>query len=228
MMLLGLAVAPGLAIMIYIYWKDKFDPEPKRLLIWAFFLGIVSIIPAVLLEGNWGKLGMGISPNPLKTAFYAFIVVGLSEEIAKYFFVRRFLYGHKEFNEPFDGITYAVMVSMGFATLENIMYVYDGGLQVAIMRMFLAVPAHAAFAIIMGYYMGLAKFNPHKSFQYHVMAIVGATFFHGAYDFALMQQNWQAWSFPGAVISLFIALRLSRKAIQIHQQASPFIDVQDR
>lgn len=221
MTLLGLAVAPGLAIAIYIYWKDKYDREPRRLLFWSFFLGILSIIPAIILENWWTSKGFSISYNPLLTAFYAFIVVGFSEEICKFYFVRRFLYNHKEFDEPFDGITYSVMVSMGFATLENIAYVYQGGVEIAILRMFMAVPAHATFGIIMGYYLGLAKFNPDSARRYLLMAVVGATFFHGAYDFALMQQNWPEWSFTGAVLSLVVGVILSIRAIRLHREASP-------
>jgi len=221
MTLLGLAVAPGLAIAIYIYWKDKYEREPRRLLFWSFFLGVLSIIPAIILENWWASKGFDISHDPWLTAFYAFIVVGFSEEICKYFFVRRYLYNHDEFDEPFDGITYSVMVSMGFATIENIAYVYQGGIGTAILRMFMAVPAHATFGIIMGYYLGLAKFNHSGSRMYQVLAVVGATFFHGAYDFALMQQNWPEWSFGGAVVSLLVAILLSRRAIRLHREASP-------
>lgn len=220
--LLGLAVAPGLAIAIYIYWKDKFDKEPKRLMVLGFFLGIISTILAVILEKTWTHFGFNMSNNTLMTAFYAFIVVGFSEELSKYIFLKRYLYTHKEFDEPYDGITYAVMVSMGFATLENILYVADGGLSTAIMRMFLAVPAHAAFAVIMGYYVGLAKFNPEKRTQYLLTGLLGATALHGAYDFALMQQSIPYLQLIGAVVSLLIGIRLSQKAIKIHQQNSPF------
>lgn len=221
-MLLGLAIAPGLAIAIYIYWKDKYDKEPRRLLLYAFFLGCLSIFPAIILETWWARGGFDISPNNWLTAFYAFIVVGLSEEISKFLFMRRFIYKHKEFDEPFDGITYTVMVSMGFATLENISYVYSGGIGTAIVRMFMAVPAHASFAVIMGYYLGLAKFNPDKSLIYMIYGIAGATFFHGAYDFALMQQSWPKLTTIGAIGALYVGIILSRRAIKLHQQASPF------
>jgi RsiW-degrading membrane proteinase PrsW (M82 family) len=220
--LFGLAIAPGLAIAIYIYWKDKFDKEPKRLMVLGFILGIISTILAVILEKTWTHFGFNLSNNTLMTGFYAFIVVGFSEELSKFILLQRYLYTRKEFDEPYDGITYSVMVSMGFATLENILYVADGGLSVAIMRMFLAVPAHAAFAIIMGYYVGLAKFNPVKRTKYLLMGLFGATALHGAYDFALMQQSIPYLQVIGAIISLLIGIRLSQKAIKLHQQNSPF------
>jgi len=221
-MLLGLAIAPGLAIIIYIYWKDKYEREPRKLLLYAFLLGCLSIIPAIILESWWTARGFEISTNNWLTAFYAFIVVGLSEEISKFLFMRRFIFKHPEFDEPFDGITYTVMVSMGFATLENIAYVYQGGIGTAIVRMFMAVPAHASFGVIMGYYLGLARFNPKKSLRYMIYGIAGATFFHGAYDFALMQQSWPELTSIGAIIALYVGIVLSRRAIRIHQTASPF------
>ena len=73
-----------------------------------------------------------------------------------------YAYRKKEFDEPFDGIVYAVMVGMGFATVENISYVSQYGLMTGIMRLFMAVPAHASFAIIMGYFMGKARFSAKK------------------------------------------------------------------
>lgn len=93
----------------------------------------------------------------------AFFVVALIEEFSKYIFVRFYSQPKKYFNEPFDGIVYAVMVSMGFAAIENIAYVSQGGMGTAIVRAFTAVPAHATFAVLMGYFMGLAKFAPSKS-----------------------------------------------------------------
>lgn len=221
MTLLALAMAPGLAIMIYIYWKDQFEREPRRLLAWAFFLGVLSVIP-VLIIGNWfNEAGAGISAtDPWETAFYAFIAVALTEEASKFFFVRRFLFRHDEFNEPFDGITYAVMVSMGFATLENILYVMQGGMQVALLRMFTAVPAHATFGVLMGYFMGLAKFRKQR-FIYNIAALLTATLFHGAYDFFLMQKNIPLQG-TGAILSLLVGLYLSKQAIRIHNENSPF------
>lgn len=229
MQLLALAIAPGLAISIYIFWKDKFDPEPKRLLIWAFVLGILSIIPAVILELMVKRTGIIFDDSIVKTAIYSFAGIALIEEAVKFFVVFRFLYPKKDFNEPFDGITYCVMASMGFATLENIAYSIDYGAGTAILRMFTAVPAHAAFGVIMGYYMGLAKFNSEKSNTYLAYALFAPALLHAAYDFALILDDqligWlSSYKILGALITLVIAILLSRKAIKIHQYNSPFND----
>jgi RsiW-degrading membrane proteinase PrsW (M82 family) len=114
----------------------------------------------------------------------AFLKVAFIEELSKFIFIRFILYYNKNFNEPYDGIIYAVMVGMGFATLENIIYVFQYGVGTGILRMFTAVPAHATFAILMGFYLGKAKFE-HKKSYYALYALGVATLFHGAYDYCL-------------------------------------------
>ena len=221
LLLIALAIAPGVAISVFVYWKDKFDREPLNLLVKCFILGMISIVPAIVLDVGLGKIfGVMNGFNPLNAAFHAFLIVGLSEEWSKYIFLRSYAYRKTDFNEPYDGITYSVMISMGFATLENIMYVVDGGFGVAIMRMFLSVPAHATFGIIMGYYVGLAKFRNHSTRLRFTGLLLAATF-HGAYDFCLFM-NSVPILILGALASLIIGIILSLKAIKHHAQASPF------
>lgn len=222
MNLLAIAIAPGLAICIYIYWKDKFDKEPRRLLLFAFLLGVLSTFPAIILETIVSVLGLENSDSLSATAVYAFAGVATIEELCKFFFLFKFLYNKKEFDEPFDGITYAVMVSMGFATLENIIYTFEHGASTGILRMFTAVPAHATFGIIMGYFLGLAKFKSESSNRYIALAVSIPILFHGSYDFSLMQTVYPNLRIIGAIISLVIGVLLSLSAIRIHQQNSPF------
>jgi RsiW-degrading membrane proteinase PrsW (M82 family) len=222
MNLLISAIAPVFIIIIYIYIKDKYEKEPKRLLLLSFISGaIVSILISTLLYfGFEFVLPLNNHYSIQEQFIKAFFVVGLSEEFSKYIIVRYVSQPRKAFNEPFDGIIYAVMVSMGFAATENLMYVMQGGIEVAILRAFTAVPAHAAFAIIMGYFMGKAKFSNNKvllNFTGLFLAII----FHGAYDFFLFI-DFIPGVWIGAFISLFIGLYLSRKAIQKHQEASRF------
>jgi RsiW-degrading membrane proteinase PrsW (M82 family) len=222
MNLLISAIAPVFIIIIYIYIKDKYEKEPKRLLLLSFISGaIVSILITTLLYfGFEFVLPLNNHYSIQEQFIKAFFVVGLSEEFSKYIIVRYVSQPRKAFNEPFDGIIYAVMVSMGFAATENLMYVMQGGIEVAILRAFTAVPAHAAFAIIMGYFMGKAKFSNNKvllNFTGLFLAII----FHGAYDFFLFI-DFIPGVWIGAFISLFIGLYLSRKAIQKHQEASRF------
>jgi len=160
MLLLALAIAPGLAISIYFFLKDQYNREPRRHLLISFFLGIVSALPAVLAEMFLIDYFDIVPASSIMSAVVmAYPIVAFAEEWAKYLMVRLYAFPKPEFDEPFDGIVYSVMVGMGFATVENIAYVMQTGYTTAIMRMFLSVPAHASFAIIMGYYLGKAKFG---------------------------------------------------------------------
>lgn len=219
MVLLALAVAPSLAIAGFVYHKDTFQKEPWIALVISFLLGIVSVVPAIALEIGWTQLGFGVGTLP-QTFFYAFVVVGLSEELAKYMMLRLYVYKKSFFDEPFDGIVYSVMISMGFAAMENVMYVWQGGLEVAILRMFTAVPAHAMFGVMMGYFIGFSH-EKDKGYRYHVAGVLLATFFHGAYDFFLFQ-DIIGGQFAGAIISLLVGIYLAFRAITSHQKRSPF------
>lgn len=222
LILLALALAPGVAIGLYVYLKDKHEREPIGLLIRSFFFGILSVFVTLLLSRFIDNFITIDEQSVGEQAVHAFLIVALVEEFSKFIFVRGILYNNANFNEPFDGIVYSVMVSMGFATFENIMYVMEGGIGTALMRMFTAVPAHATFAILMGFYLGKAKFEHRKSF-YALHALGVATLFHGAYDYCLFISFVPGIVF-GALVSLVVGIWLSRKAMHIHQFASPFIN----
>ncbi|MFT3680293.1 MAG: PrsW family glutamic-type intramembrane protease [Ferruginibacter sp.] len=220
MNLLALAIAPGIAICIYIYCKDRYNKEPLHLLLLSFFLGMLSTIPAIIFQVMSGISIESLQGKQLSDiAHFAFLVVALSEELSKFAMVRLFLYPKKAFDEPFDGIVYAVMVSMGFATLENIGYVMQHGVSTGIVRMFLSVPAHATFGVIMGYYLGLAKFDRSKRMMHIILSIAGPVIFHGAFDFFLFVGK-NIFYMMGTLVSFYIAIRLSRKAIKKHQELS--------
>ncbi len=219
MLLLAIAAAPVIFLLFWFYLKDKFNKEPLRMLFFAFLGGCVSIFPAILFEGLWQHYGFNQNGDNLYLAFYAFIVVGFSEEISKYFFVRRIM--KKSYvDEPYDGILYSVMVSLGFAFIENIFYVYENGTSVGIMRAFTAVPAHATFAVVMGYFLSKAKFNGNYFFN-TLLGIGGAVILHGSYDYFLFIKNIPLIQL-GAIVSLIIGIWLSRIAIRIHNESSPF------
>lgn len=222
MSLLLIAIAPVLAIIVYIYAQDKYEKEPRGLLILNFFLGaIVSVILVFILYAFTGRfIPLTDKFNVGQQFIQAFIVVALSEEFSKYIIVKYFAQTKKAFNEPYDGIIYAVMVSMGFACTENIMYVIDGGYQTAILRAFTAVPAHATFGILMGYFMGKAKFSKNR-FLLNMAGLFLAVLFHGAYDFFLFIHFIPGISI-GAFVSLILGIVLSRKAIKRHQDKSRF------
>ena len=222
MIILLSALAPVAMIIFYIYLKDKYEKEPRHLLITSFLLGgIVSIILTSVLYIFFDLfLPLNDKYSVFQQFIRAFFVVALVEEFSKYVIVRYYAQTKKEFNEPFDGIVYAVMVSMGFAAVENIFYVIDGGIPTAILRAFTAVPAHATFGILMGYFMGKAKFSNNR-IKLNLMGLGLAILFHGAYDFFLFIE-FIPGIWIGAFVSLFIGIILSNRAIKRHQKNSNF------
>lgn len=215
------ALFPVLLVILIIYYMDKYEKEPKNLLIANFFLGaIVSIIITTILYLLSDFVFTENENSILSQFIKAFFIVALIEEFSKYVIIRFVAQPNKAFNEPFDGIVYAVMVSMGFAATENIMYVLNGGIEVAILRAFTAVPAHATFAVLMGYYMGKAKFSKNK-WKLNLLGLSLAVLFHGAYDFFLFI-DFVPGIWVGAFVSLVVGIILSIKAIKKHQRDSHF------
>lgn len=230
MYLVALALAPAIAIILYIYGKDKYDREPIRNLFISFLLGIVSTVPALIFQLYYEPRVLQFFQS--KTigyyAVFAYGVVGFGEEASKFIMLRWYGYTRKAFNEPFDGIIYSVMVSMGFATLENIGYVLENGYTTGLLRMFLSVPAHACFGVLMGYHAGLAKFDAEHAVQYLWKGLLIAAFFHGTFDFFLFLQNSESVTqyvsasllFTGAMVSYYFALKMSLRSIRLHQELS--------
>jgi len=224
MNLLIIAFAPIAIIILYIYVKDKYEKESKRILALTFVLGaVVSIVITTSLYKFYDNYFPVLNNFSVWQQFIkAFFVVALIEEFSKYVIVRYFNQPRKSFNEPFDGIIYAVMVSMGFAAVENIFYVLEGGMEVALIRAFTAIPAHATFGILMGYYIGKAKFSNHR-IRLNLSGLLLAVLFHGAYDFFLFI-DFVPGIWTGAFVSLIIGIVFSRKAIKAHQENSSFRD----
>jgi protease PrsW len=217
---ISLAIAPGIGLCFFVYFRDKFEKEPFRLLRNCFLFGVLSVIPAAIIELIFNAAGINENQGVLKTMIYAFLIVAVTEEICKFFILKRYAYRKAEFNEPFDGIVYAVMISMGFATLENILYVTSSGIGTAVLRMFSAVPLHAVCAVFMGYYVGKAKFSKNKT-GHLLTGIFFAILIHGLYDFFLFQKDFPAlWIL--SFVTLGASIGLSFVAIKKLQKASPF------
>ncbi len=187
------AVLPAIVLLRYIYRHDRIEKEPPVLLASLLLNGVLSAFAAILLE----SVGMWILPRlvPADTSLYyillAFLVVAVSEEGAKLFFLKRRSWNEPNFNYMFDGIVYAVFVSLGFAAFENIKYVFDYGLSVAFSRAFLAVPAHMAFAVFMGIFYGRARCHANRGNSAAAKSnmtagFLSAVLIHGFYDSCLM------------------------------------------
>ena len=227
MLLIALAIAPGVAVCLFIFSLNRLGKASMRYLVTAFFLGAAATLPALAVQ----LLADDVRIEPwrhsiLSYIWFAFGAVALSEEGSKFLVLRFYAYPKKVFREPFDGVIYGVMIGMGFATVENIEYVRQFGLETGVSRFFLAIPAHASFAVLMGYPVGRAKFAPSDRKAGLLLKGLGmAVLFHGSFDFFLfLQQSREATKYLstgvlsfGAFATFYIAVRMAMRALRLHQ-----------
>jgi len=196
--LLFISLAPVLIIAFYIYSRDKYEKEPLSILLKALLAGVLIVLPVVIIEKLLTLPSEAVEGLPA-AAYTAFIVAGLTEEGMKFLAFYFFFWKNRNFDEKFDGIVYSVYIALGFAGIENILYVFSGGYGVGLIRALTAVPAHALFGIVMGYYFGLARFNPERKTRYLILAFLLPFIFHGLYDFMLMGNS-------SVLLTLFIPI----------------------
>jgi RsiW-degrading membrane proteinase PrsW (M82 family) len=193
MAIIGISLAPVILLIMYIYYRDKYEKEPKKMLAKALLFGALTVIPILFVEtwiSNYWVGKYDYPSNKIPTAAYnAFVVASFTEELFKYLVFILIIWRNKNFNERFDGIVYAAFISLGFAAVENILYVVSNGMGVGIIRAFTAVPAHAMFGIAMGYYFGKAGFIGKNRSIYLFAAFLIPFILHGVYDFVLMAEN---------------------------------------
>jgi RsiW-degrading membrane proteinase PrsW (M82 family) len=212
MNLLILAIAPIIIIASYIYFRDKYEKEPIRLLLFALLAGALIVVPVLFVEGFLDHFTQAFSG--LGSAFWkAFVVAGFTEELFKYLALYLLVWRSPSFNDKFDGIVYAVYVSLGFAGVENILYVFESGLQTGLLRMVTAVPAHTIFGITMGFYFGMAKFYEKERYSLKWKSFLIPLLLHGIYDFILFTGiEWLTFVFIGFLIFLyFMGFRRMKK-----------------
>jgi RsiW-degrading membrane proteinase PrsW (M82 family) len=183
--LLFISLAPVITIALYVYVRDKYEKEPILSLLKALLTGILIILPVVFIEDMTGRYAVTL-PGIFNPLFSAFCVASLTEEGFKFLAFMLIFWRSKLFNERFDGIVYAVFISLGFAAIENIFYVYKGGYDIGVLRAVTAVPAHAMFGTVMGYHLANARFYPSRRKNQLALAFLMPFTWHGLYDFLLM------------------------------------------
>ncbi len=201
--LIFLAIVPTIVLFSYIYYKDKVEKEPIGLLIGLFFLGVLTVVGAAIGESLFIEvLGFKDKLSVGENFVQYFLVVALWEEGFKFLVLRTVTWNNKNFDYTFDAIVYAVIISLGFATLENIMYVLKiGTYQVALMRALLSVPGHTIDAVFMGLFFGKAKYCQYVGDKSGKTKNMLLSFFvpmliHGTYDFSISLLN----AFEGAIV----------------------------
>lgn len=223
--LILIAVIPAIALMIYIYKKDKVEKEPIGLLVALVIGGAISIIPGVILEILFEDLFLAFltSTSLIYIIIENFIGVALIEEGVKLAATKLISWKNKAFNYTFDGVVYAVFVSLGFALFENLEYVlmeetFADSLSVGFWRAILSVPLHCFCGVFMGVYYAQAKKqsllgNESKKKHYLRMALLIPSALHGFYDFCLSVDSLLIEAvFVVFVIAMYISsFRLVRK-----------------
>jgi len=198
-LILIIGLAPGLFWLWYFYSRDTYEPEPLSLIARMFFLGMVAAVIAFFLEN--------LLISFVTAILFVALVVPVVEEVLKFSMVALFVYRDKEFDEPMDGIVYATATALGFATVENLVYVLDIQTLSSLfitgtLRAVLSVPGHALFAIFWGYSLGIAKFMP--AGRRRTIVIVGglvlAIGVHGIFNLMLEQE------YAGLAIALLVLL----------------------
>lgn len=224
----AVAVIPAIVLIVYIMIRDKYEHEPIGKIVLAFFVGMVSIPLDLALISifDLDELPYLLDGEILQQVGTAFFSAAIPEEISKFVILFLLVWWSKDFNERMDGIVYAVCVSMGFATIENIMYVFDDP-SCAWGRALFAVPGHFLFAVLMGFFLSLAKFTVKHKFRNWTMTLVAPILAHGIYDAILMVSDvvsvgWSALLTIAFYIFIFMLWRICLNKISEHVETSPF------
>ena len=198
MFLIALALLPAIALVVWIYRQDRVEKEPKGLLWKVFLFGVLSVIPAMILEILLEEIFLVFVDED--TLCYVildnFIGVAMIEELCKMKAAKRAAWKHPAFNYKFDAIVYCVTSALGFAAIENVMYCMDADIETAVTRALLSVPSHAIDGVIMGYFFGVAKEaelvgNRRRRKRYLRLSVFMPMIEHGIYDTALsLDSDW--------------------------------------
>lgn len=227
LLLLALSILPVIVLMVFIYRQDKYQKEPIKSLAKAFIGGILAIpldfIIIAIINRIWES----------NTVFYsAFWEAGFPEELSKLLVFMVFIWRDKNFDEYMDGIVYATFIGLGFACVENIMYVFSSAtesfgsaIHTSVSRAILSVPGHFLFGVVMGYFISLAKFKEGKSWPYLLMGLAAAAAAHGLFDWMLMITGYVSMGL-GTIIYIaflfgdFLLWKLGLKYIRKQQENS--------
>lgn len=197
--LLTAAIAPGVALLAYFYLKDRYEAEPIASVAKMFALGFLTVFPTMVIQRGFV---LGLGEHPL---LFAFGISAGIEEFIKWFLVFYLVYRNTLITAPYDGIVYATAVSLGFATMENVLFsfLYRPSISDLVYRALLPVSGHALFGVLMGYYLGKAKFNPAAARKYLLLSYAQPMVWHGVFDYILLQFSTY-WL--GAIVPFMILL----------------------
>ena len=207
--LLAAAIIPAALLLIQVYRLDRLEKESPRMLWRLVLAGVISALIALVLERVFGLiLNLTVKDEELYMVLLYFVIVAFSEEGAKYFMLYMRSWKSPEFNCQYDGVVYAVFVSLGFAAWENISYVIHYGLSTAILRALTAIPGHASFGIFMGIFYGLARKYANqgangKKTLFQILSVIIPALLHGTYDY-IASTDASVWFFVIFIVVMFV------------------------
>jgi len=229
--ILGAAIAPAIMLLYYVYSKD-FNPEPKKMVFKGFLFGGIATFVSTLISGPLLNLGFYTNEPTtfLEAAKISFFGAAIPEELAKLFMLWLLLRKSAEFDERYDGLVYAASIGLGFAFLENLMYVLSSGaawFYVSTTRALFAVPGHFAFAIAMGYYYSRNHFDWRDTTTFDRIKVwLVPVLLHGVYDtLAFSSEIAAGWSGLISLALIWFCFRLfkfTRKRILDEAAANSF------
>jgi len=201
-------IAPGLALLSYFYLKDQYGSEPLSIVFKIFVSGALLVFPIMFIQYVLRE------ENVLQGLFFEpYITMGLLEEFFKWFILFYMVYQHVSFDEPYDGVVYGASVSLGFATIENIFYLFANGLEYALGRALLPVSSHALFGVIMGYYFGKSKFSVDSKYKWLWLSLFIPVLLHGSYNYILITlEDWLLLMIPFMIFLWYLGLKKVKKA----------------
>jgi RsiW-degrading membrane proteinase PrsW (M82 family) len=210
--ILSAGIAPAIALLSFFYLKDRFT-EPIPLILRTFILGALLVFPIMFIQYVFNAEGVAD-----QTFLQSFFIIALSEEFFKWFIFFYVIYNHSEFDAHYDGIVYAVSISLGFASLENILFLFTNGIEHAFSRALFPVSSHALFGVIMGYYFGKAKMNDFHKKRNLAFAFLIPFLLHGIYNYMLqmIDSNWIFLLIPFMIGLWILALHRVKAANQPH------------
>ena len=216
--IISAGLAPGIALLMYFYLKEKYESEPIHMVIRLFILGVLLVFPTMFIQYVLEK--EHISEGSFVVSF---LTSGFLEEFLKCFLLMVSTFQHIDFDEHYDGIVYGTSLSLGFATLENILYLIGNGVEYAFMRALLPVSSHALFGVIMGFYIGKARFSASKTkMKWLLCSLFIPALLHGLYDYILLAlKNWIYFMLPFMAFLWWFGLRKAKKARSVKTDGQP-------
>ncbi len=219
-----LAILPGIVLFVVIWRSDKVEKEPRGLLLRLFLFGALTVVSAIVVglagEAVFGFLDQG---SMLYIFIDNFLLTALVEEAGKYVVLKKLTWKHPAFDHTFDAVVYAVTASLGFATLENIIYLIDGDISTGIIRAIMSVPGHAIYGVFMGYYYGMAKTaevrgNTKLCKACLKKALIIPVLLHGFYDFCIGSAEYEIFLLFLLVFEIALTVVGIRKILRLSKE----------